>query len=176
MKLIANPWPSIWYYFQLISKLVNSGEPTHAEAKLRSKVAKVIGRNINNLEEYECNNPDAPLKTIRELSVKTGGGRTGPLSSIASEFTNTNLFGGHHSIDSNVTRSLIELDRHPECLGKLKAEIKSVDTSDFTNVSSKMPYLDAVITEINRFLSNGPRQSDSSTAKPSSPLARNLLF
>ena len=30
------------------------------------------------------------------------------------------------------------------------AEIDSVDTTDFTNVNSKMPYLDAVITEINR--------------------------
>lgn len=30
------------------------------------------------------------------------------------------------------------------------AEINSVDTSDFTNVNSKMPYLNAVIMEINR--------------------------
>ena len=30
------------------------------------------------------------------------------------------------------------------------AEINSVDTTDFTNVNSKMPYLDAVIMEINR--------------------------
>lgn len=30
------------------------------------------------------------------------------------------------------------------------AEINSVDTNDFTSVNSKMPYLDAVIMEINR--------------------------
>src|SRR5271155_2039719 len=30
------------------------------------------------------------------------------------------------------------------------AEIDSVDTTDFTSVNSKMPYLDAVIMEINR--------------------------
>lgn len=30
------------------------------------------------------------------------------------------------------------------------AEINAVDTTDFTNVNSKMPYLDAVIMEINR--------------------------
>lgn len=50
----------------------------------------------------------------------------------------------------NVTWSLIELDKYPECLAKLMAEINSVDTTDFTNVNSKMPYLDAVIMEINR--------------------------
>lgn len=50
----------------------------------------------------------------------------------------------------NVTWSLIELDKHPESLKKLMAEINSVDTNDFTNINSKMPYLDAVIMEINR--------------------------
>ena len=51
---------------------------------------------------------------------------------------------------SIITWSLIELDRHPECLVKLMAEIDSVDTTDFTNINSKMPYLDAVIMEVNR--------------------------
>ena len=51
---------------------------------------------------------------------------------------------------SIITWSLIELDRHPECLVKLMAEIESVDTTDFTNINSKMPYLDAVIMEITR--------------------------
>lgn len=46
--------------------------------------------------------------------------------------------------------SLIELDKHPECLEKLMAEINSIDITDFTNVNSKMPYLDAAIIEINR--------------------------
>ena len=50
----------------------------------------------------------------------------------------------------NVTWSLIELNKHPKCLAKLMAEINSLDITDFTNVNSKMPYLDAVIMEINR--------------------------
>jgi cytochrome P450 len=50
----------------------------------------------------------------------------------------------------SVSWSLIELDKYPECLAKLMAEINSVDTTDFTNVNSKMPYLDAVIMEISR--------------------------
>ncbi len=45
---------------------------------------------------------------------------------------------------------MIELNKHPECLAKLMAEINSVDTTDFTIVNSKMPYLDAVMMEINR--------------------------
>lgn len=51
---------------------------------------------------------------------------------------------------SNITWSLIELNKHPECLAKLMAEINSVDTTDFTTINSRMPYLDAVIMEINR--------------------------
>ena len=49
-----------------------------------------------------------------------------------------------------VTWSLIELDKHPECLEKLMAELNSVDILNFTHVNSRMPYLDAVIMEINR--------------------------
>ena len=51
---------------------------------------------------------------------------------------------------SNITWSLIELNKHPKCLAKLIAEIDSVDVIDFTAVNSKMPYLDSVLMEINR--------------------------
>jgi len=50
----------------------------------------------------------------------------------------------------NVNWALIELDKHPESRAKLMAEINSVDTTNFTDVNSKMPYLEAVIMEINR--------------------------
>ena len=98
ITLAGNPWPSVWYSFLLFLKLVNPGEPTRSEAKLRAKVAKVVENNIGKLEEYEQNNPDAPLKTIRNLSVMTGGGITGPLSKFAFEFTNLNLFGSFSHI------------------------------------------------------------------------------
>ena len=93
LDLAGDPWPSIWYSFQLFLKLVTPGEPTRSEAKLREKVSKVVDRNMKILEKHEHNNPDAPLKTIRSLSVMTGGGRTGPLSEFASEFTTLNVFG-----------------------------------------------------------------------------------
>lgn len=78
------------------------GEPTRSEAKLRAKVAIIVDKNIEILEEYERKNPEAPLKTIRNLSVMTGGGRTGPLSQFASEFTNLNLFGSFYFIFSKL--------------------------------------------------------------------------
>ena len=93
LDLAGNPWPSIWYSFQLFLKLVSPGQPTRSETKLRAKVAKIVDGNMGILEKYEGNNPDAPLKTIRNLSIMTGGGRTGPLSSFASEFTSLNIFG-----------------------------------------------------------------------------------
>ncbi|KAI9773767.1 MAG: hypothetical protein M1839_002000 [Geoglossum umbratile] len=150
VNLSGSPWTPVWYYFQLLLKLVTLGKPTRSEAKLRARVDKLVQRNIGNLEEYERNNPGAPLKTIRNLSVMTGGGRTGPLSKLASEFTKLNVFGGHHNIGSIITWSLIDLDRHPKCLAKLMAEINSVDITDFTTINSKMPYLDAVVMESNR--------------------------
>ena len=51
---------------------------------------------------------------------------------------------------SIITWSLIELSKHPECLAKLMAEIESTNTVDFTTINSKMPYLDAIMMEINR--------------------------
>ncbi|KAK0510325.1 hypothetical protein JMJ35_007719 [Cladonia borealis] len=133
ITLVGNPWPSVC-----------------SEAKVRAKVADVIEKTIGNLVEYEQENPSASLKTIRNLSVMTGGGLTGLLSKFAFELANFNLFGGHHSIGSNITWAFVELDKHPRCLAKLMAEISSVDTTDFTNVNSNMPYLDAIFMEINR--------------------------
>ena len=49
-----------------------------------------------------------------------------------------------------MTWTFIELDRHPACLAKLMTEIDSVDSVDFMTVNSRMPYLDAVVLEINR--------------------------
>ena len=95
ITLVGNPWPSLWYSFLLFLKLVNPGEPASSEAKLRAKVADVIEKTIGNLVEYEQNNPDAPLKTIRNLSVMTGGGLSGPLSKFAYELANLNLFGSY---------------------------------------------------------------------------------
>ncbi|KAL1606110.1 hypothetical protein SLS59_003235 [Nothophoma quercina] len=57
---------------------------------------------------------------------------------------------GHHSIGSNITWTLIELQKRPDVLAKLLNEIRSVGQISFTAVTSKKPYLDAVIMEINR--------------------------
>jgi hypothetical protein len=98
LTLASDPWRSVWYSFHLFLKLVAPGQPTRSEAKLRARVDKVVERSIGILEEYERNNPDAPLKTIRNLSIMTAAGRSGPLSKIASEFTNLNVFGSFSSL------------------------------------------------------------------------------
>ena len=67
LKLAGDPWPPIWYFFQLLLKRVTPGEPTRSEAKLRTKVSDIIEKNIGILEEYERDKPDAPLKVIRKL-------------------------------------------------------------------------------------------------------------
>lgn len=98
ITLVGSPWPSIWYSFLLFLKLVTPGEPTRSEAKLRANVADVINESIENLKDYEQKNQDAPLKTIRNVSVMTGGGLTGPLSSFAIELANLNVFGSFSRI------------------------------------------------------------------------------
>ena len=74
-----------------------------------------------------------------------------PLSSHASVSDRVCFAGAHHSIGSNITWALFSLHKHPECLAKLLREVDSVeDVFDFTSIHSKMPYLDAVIPEVNR--------------------------
>ena len=109
INLAGDPWPSVWYSFQLLLKLVRPGEPTRSEAKLRARVAKIVEGNMEKLEEYERNNPDSALKTIRTLSVMTGGGKTGPLSKFASEFTNLNLFGSFSFIFKRIQADGIQV-------------------------------------------------------------------
>ena len=67
LKLAGDPWPPIWYFFQLLLKRVTPGEPTRSEAKLRKEVSEVIEKSIGKLEKHERDNPDAPLKVIRKL-------------------------------------------------------------------------------------------------------------
>lgn len=93
ITLAGDPWPSVWYSLQLFLKLATPGEPTRTESKVRAEVAVLAKRNFAKLEEYEHRNPESPMKTIRSLSVATGGGRSGPLSKFASEFSNLNVFG-----------------------------------------------------------------------------------
>lgn len=92
-ELAGDPWVPVWYWLQLVFGLVKPGNPSHSESKIRRRLTEMVEKNVAKLEVHELNNPDAPLKTIRNLSVNTGGGRTGPLSKFASEFANLNLFG-----------------------------------------------------------------------------------
>jgi len=57
---------------------------------------------------------------------------------------------GNETFGFNLAWLLIELDKRPVCLQRLLAEIESSDTEDFKTVNSKMPYLNAVIEEVNR--------------------------
>ena len=93
LHLAGSPWPSVRYSFHVFLKLVTSGQPTWSEAKIKRRVDQVIEDNLDILEEFEHNNPNAPLKSIRSLSVNSGGERVGPLSKLATEFTKLNLFG-----------------------------------------------------------------------------------
>lgn len=98
LDLAGNPWRSIWYSFQIFLGLVTAGEPMRSEAKVRTSMKYVIDDSLEKLEQYERNNPDAPLKIIRSISSMSGGSSTGPLSTLATEFTYLNLFGLLHSI------------------------------------------------------------------------------
>ena len=93
LLLASSPWSVVSYVVQQSLRLVIPGEPTRSEGKLRAKMAEICERNISKLEAYERNNPNAPLKTIRSLSILTGGEKTGALSTAAAEFTMLNLFG-----------------------------------------------------------------------------------
>lgn len=151
MDMVGDPWSAVWYYFQLILRFISPGQPTRYETKLRSQIANVMRRNIANLHAHEAkpSNTTAP-KTIRSISLQTGGTPTGPLSTFATEFANLNLFGGHHSIGLNTVWALIGLDRHPEKMARLLAEVDAIPTMDFQTINSKTPYLDAVLSEVNR--------------------------
>ncbi|KAM7185125.1 Cytochrome P450 [Naviculisporaceae sp. PSN 640] len=171
MDLAGDPWPAIWYYLQqAVLGLLSPGQPTKSERLLRNDIEGVIGRNISRLRDWESTNAGSHhdkeegdnqgMKTLRALSIQTGGGPTGPLSKFATEFANLNLFGGHHSIGLNVVWAVIELGRHPDKMARLVKEIDAVTRQegeegedwelDWTKFTNEMPYLDAVLTEVNR--------------------------
>lgn len=96
LRRAGSPWPSALYSFMLNFGLVEPGKPTPSEAKVRGEIEDLYEKNVQHLEEYERNNPDSPMKTIRSLSVADGGKRTGPLTRFATQFARLNVFGKHH--------------------------------------------------------------------------------
>ncbi|KAF3039826.1 hypothetical protein E8E11_005344 [Didymella keratinophila] len=156
LRRAGSPWPSALYSFMLTLGLVEPGKPTPSESKVRTEIENLYEKNVQHLEDYERNNPDSPMKTIRRLSVADGGKRTGPLTRFATQFARLNVFGGHQSIDSNITWTLIELQKRPDVLTRSLAEIEAVAEVSFTSVTTKMPYLDAIIMETNRLYPSVP--------------------
>lgn len=92
----GGPWASMVYSFLLTFRLITPGAPTRSEARLRAEGEAIVVNNLECLQAYERNNPDAPMKTMRNLSVASGGGKTGPLTKFAGQFARLNLFGNQH--------------------------------------------------------------------------------
>ncbi|KAF2826716.1 putative N-alkane-inducible cytochrome P450 [Ophiobolus disseminans] len=150
VHLCGSPWPSIWYSFLALIRLVTPGKPTWDEANLRCQVGEIVDRNFKILEQHERNDPALEIKAMRRISMLSGGGRTGPFSQFAVEFAHLNVFGGHHSIGSLIVWLLIELDRHPDSLATLMTEIRDIDPTNISFLTTKTPYLDAVLNEVHR--------------------------
>ena len=93
MDLAVSPWSNLWHAIQRLLGLVAADEPTKSEAKVRADLAGLAEENMAILETHELHHPKAPPKTIRNLSLNSGGGRYGPLSDFAYELTHLNVFG-----------------------------------------------------------------------------------
>ncbi|KAF3043111.1 hypothetical protein E8E11_008587 [Didymella keratinophila] len=147
---VTDPWPSLWYSINVILGLVDAGEPLGSDKALRAQLDDLIARSVQGLENNERLNPQAPPTSLRGLSARTHGSVIEGLSQTAIEFARLNAFAGNETFGYNLAWLLIELHKRPECLQKLLVEIESSDTEDFRTVNSNMPYLNAVIEEVNR--------------------------
>lgn len=96
----GGPWASMVYSFLLTFRLITPGAPTRSEARLRAEGEAITANNFRCLEEYERNNPDAPMRTMRALSVASGGSKTGPFTRFAGQFARLNLFGNLHALST----------------------------------------------------------------------------
>ncbi|KAF1924287.1 putative cytochrome P450 [Didymella exigua CBS 183.55] len=147
---VTDPWPSLWYSIIVFLGLVDPGHAFGPDKVLRTQLDELIEESIEQLKNHERLNPEAPQTSLRGLSTLTYGGISGPLSQTAIGFAHLNAFAGSETFGYNLAWMLIELEKRPDCLERLLAEIESSNTEDFRIVNSKMPYLDAVVKEVNR--------------------------
>lgn len=98
LRRAGSPWSSALYSLMLTLKLVKPGKPIPSEAKIRDEIQDIFNDNFQHLENFEKNNPGAPLRTIRSLSVSDGGETTGPLTRFATMFSRLNVFGMLHHL------------------------------------------------------------------------------
>lgn len=89
----GGPWSSIVYSFLLTFRLITPGDPTRSEIRLKNESEAIIADNMSCLANYERDNPDAPARTMRNISIASGGERKGPLTKFAGQLARLNLFG-----------------------------------------------------------------------------------
>lgn len=90
---VTDPWPSLWYSFNVILGLVKAGEPLGSDKALRTRLDDLIARSVQNLETHERLHPKAPPTSLRGLSARTHGNVIEGLSPTAIEFARLNAFG-----------------------------------------------------------------------------------
>lgn len=90
---VTDPWPSLWYSINVILGFVDAGEPLGPDRALRVQLDHLITESVQNLEDYERLNPQAPPTSLRGLSARTHGSVIEGLSPTAIEFARLNAFG-----------------------------------------------------------------------------------
>ena len=89
---VTDPWPSLWYSINVILGFVDAGEPLGSDKVLRDQLDDLITDSVQNLEDYERLNPQAPPTSLRGLSARTHGSVLEGLSQTAIEFARLNAF------------------------------------------------------------------------------------
>ncbi|KAG9196941.1 hypothetical protein G6514_002890, partial [Epicoccum nigrum] len=89
---VMDPWPSLWYSINVILGFVDAGEPLGSDKALRDQLDDLITDSVQNLENYERLNPQAPPTSLRGLSARTRGSVLEGLSQTAIEFARLNSF------------------------------------------------------------------------------------
>lgn len=98
------------------------------------------------------------VSMVRKFSMESGGAADGPLHEHAVGFAKLATFAGSQSNKHFITWAMYELNRHPEIVQKLHAELVNVlpasddlwDKFDHRRFEEETPYLDAFLKEVAR--------------------------
>nr|XP_056701795.1 cytochrome P450 2G1-like [Euleptes europaea] len=159
MVLLSSPWVQLLNFFPRLMKIFPG--PHQKLAVYMNELERFISQRIQmHLESFD---PNCPRDFIDCFLTKMEQERENP----ASEFHEKNLtvtvlnlfFAGTESVSTTMQYGLLLLLRYPEIEAKIQAEIDQVigrHRSPSMEDRTKMPYTDAVVHEIQRFIDFSP--------------------
>jgi hypothetical protein len=102
------------------------GMPDPQEDKLVKDFIDIVQKRLDHITRKEKSDAKMAHGALRKFSIATGGPKDGPFNPGTYGLGRQGLFGEHQTIGLMIPWTVYGLNRNPECMHKVQAELKAL--------------------------------------------------